>query len=765
MIRLRALLLISSVLLLGVAFICTFHGCASSPGPEHGLKYFGNENAPERPGSESGFGVKEDNRASFGQVKPPSAGVSGNLPALVPVGAGSGANPSNHNGDGSSFSGTWFDSGSIPSRVVNNAEVIATLPIAVPGSVPSEAEEIWVIQRFVPAKANAQPADNQAPVEPGTGALMARTADQRLVPVPLKHTDVHASISAYIASVDVTQQFENPYSEKIEAVYVFPLPHDAAINEFVMTIGERHIRGLIRDRAEAQQIYNQAKEQGYVASLLTQERPNIFTQSVANIEPGKQIDIAIKYYNTLAYVDGAYEFVFPMVVGPPHASGQATEVHYLNPAQRSGHDISVTIDLDAGVAVEQLSCATHHLVIKSHTASTATITLDPADSIPNKDLVLRYQVAGKHTKSAILTQRDPKDANSGYFTLVLYPPEDLTSLPRKPLEMVFTVDVSGSQSGEPLKQEKAAVRYALTHMDANDTFQVIRFGNTAIRRYAAPVAANAENVKDALGWVEGFDANEGTMLVDGLRASLNFPHDPARLRFVTFLTDGFIGNEAEALTEIKKDLGASRIFTFGVGSSTNRYLLDHMAKLGSGAVAYLNLKDDADTVMAQFFSRISHPALTDISLDFGSLKVSGVYPSRIPDLFAGRPVVVTGRYTGSGEATIHIKGSVGRETRDIPLTVNVSDPANVHAGLAAIWARHKIAELYDSAVTSTNAAAELVPAIKSTALSYGLMSPYTAFLAVDSLARTEGGHGTTVAVPVPVPEGVRYETTVGGGGH
>src|SRR5947208_11878295 len=201
----------------------------------------------------------------------------------------------------------------------------------------------------------------------------------REIPLPLEHTEVKALVSGFIATVEVTQQFQNPYDARIEAVYVFPLPHNASVNDFVMTIGERRIRGIIRERREAERIYQEAKERGYVASLLTEERPNIFTQSVANIEPGRAIDVNIKYFHTLDYVDGWYEFVFPMVVGPRFnppgttngigaverggrgASGQSTEVQYLRPHERSGHDISLAVNIDAGVPVEQVECKPHQV--------------------------------------------------------------------------------------------------------------------------------------------------------------------------------------------------------------------------------------------------------------------------------------------------------------------------------------------------------------------------------------------------------------------
>lgn len=612
-------------------------------------------------------------------------------------------------------------------------------------------------------------------VTPGCGELIIQDHNGRKnVPIPLDHTEVTAQIQGYVASVHVEQRYRNPYGEKIEAVYVFPLPQDAAVNEFVMTIGDRHIRGIIRERAEAERIYHEARAQGYVASLLTQERPNIFTQSVANIEPNKKIDINITYFNTMSYVDGSYEFVFPMVVGPRFnlpgstegvgavgrgrqgISGQKTEVQYLRPDERSGSDIGLSVDLNAGVPIEQLDSRNHKITVKQESPSHAIVSLDPADSIPNKDFVLRYKVAGAKVKSGMFVQRDD---HGGYFTLMLFPPATLAQLPRQPMEMVFTIDVSGSQSGAPLAQEKAATKYCLTHMNPSDTFQVVRFGDTAKTLFATPMPANEKNVQEALSYVDGLDATEGTMLVEGVHASLLFPHDESRLRFVAFMTDGFIGNEGEALREIHNCLGPARIFSFGVGSSTNRYLLDHMAKMGNGAAAYLGLNDDANQVMGDYFQRISHPAMTDISLDLGTMNASEVFPQRICDLFVGRPVVISGRFSGNVPKQVVVHGRVGGRTLEcvVPVSAENVESGPSHA-LASVWARAKLAELGDRAVWEQNT--ELPAQMKQVALAYGLVSDYTSFVAVDSLTKTSGDHGITIAVPVPVPDGVRYETTV-----
>jgi Ca-activated chloride channel family protein len=648
-----------------------------------------------------------------------------------------------------------------------------------PSARPSLDEEVWVIARNTP---NNDPPQPREPM-PGTGAMVTKVPDQaQPVPVPLKHTDVKAAVAGYVATVDVTQQFHNPYASKIEAVYVFPLPQDAAVNEFVMTIGDRKIRGIIRERQQAQQIYDDAKRQGYVASLLTQERPNVFTQAVANIEPGKQIDVTIRYYHTLKYADGWYEWVFPMVVGPRfnppgytegigaspkragNGSGQPVDVQYLAPDQRSGHDIAVNLAIDAGTPIEAVESPSHQVVTQRPSPTRAALALSPGDSIPNKDLVVRFKVAGEKLKTAVVVQRD-QQSTGGYFAVMLFPPETATDAPRRPLEMVFTVDVSGSMSGQPLDACKAALRAALTSMDGRDTFNVVTFAGDAKQLFPQAQPATRENLAKAIAFVDRQQGGGGTMMLEGVTRSFASPTVDGRDRVVAFMTDGLIGNEPQILQAVHTQRGDARLFSFGVGSAPNRYLLDNLARFGRGAVAYLGPQDDGAAIMRAYFDRVSRPAFADISLDANGLAISEVYPQRVPDLFAGRPVVIVGRFTGNPTGTLKLRGKVGTEERtiDVPLQLAQGEgtDAATHGGLRFVWARQKIAAISETAVYSSQDAAALPDKIKLVALEYGLMSQFTAFVAVDSSRRTEGESGTTVAVPVPVPEGVKYETTVG----
>ncbi|MFT5422308.1 MAG: Ca-activated chloride channel family protein [Phycisphaerales bacterium] len=651
----------------------------------------------------------------------------------------------------------------------------------------SPTDEVWII-----AQPETPMAVNPSDDEPGTGSLMTMlpgTTTQ--VAVPLKHTEVTGSVAGFIASVNVQQRFENPYDGKIEAVYVFPLPDNAAVNGFLMTVGDRTIRGIIRKRAEAEQIYAQARAQGYTASLLTQERPNIFTQKVANIEPGKRIDIDITYFNTLSYSDGWFEFAFPMVVGPrfnpssvaaagtgigaaergkPGSTAQATEIQYLRPNERSGHDIGLTLSIEAGMPIESVESVSHEIEIEEGSLSAIKVSLKDGDTIPNRDFVLRYKVAGDEVRSGLVVQPDA-DGEGGYFAAMLVPPTDLERLGRSPLEMVFVLDCSGSMRGTPLNQAKEAVRTALDRLQPGDSFQIIRFSENATSLGSEPLVATPANIQRGKAYLDSINSGGGTQMIEGIRAALGFAHDPERLRYVAFLTDGFIGNESEILAEIESGLGDSRIFSFGVGTSTNRHLMEQMASFGRGVVAYLNPGDESRPVMSLFMDRIEHAALTDVRLELPGAMASEMYPARMPDLYVGRPIVTLGRYEGTLDESDWGKNGgakmLGR-TGGLTAQVELGEPRFVDqdAGLDTVWARTKIASLNRGAITAGAASEreEYTQMVESLALNHNLMSAFTSFVAVDSTRVTEGSTGTSVGVPVPVPVGVAYETTVGSPG-
>ncbi len=598
---------------------------------------------------------------------------------------------------------------------------------------------------------------------------------------PLKRTDVKASISGFLSRVTVTQHFENPLNERIEAVYTFPLPQNAAVDDMTMLVGDRIIKGKIKPREEAKAIYDAARQAGRTASLLEQERPNIFTQSVANIRPGEKVKITISYVETLRYEAGSYEFVFPMVVGPRYIPGKqaigrsgggwAPDTNRVPDASRitpqvtpegtrAGHDITVEVALDAGVPIDVLRCTSHEVATQQHDAHRATVKLKNLATIPNKDFVLQYDVAGRKIEDAVLTHHGPK---GGFFSLILQPPDRVAPAEVTPRELVFVVDTSGSMSGFPMDKSKEVMRMALSSMLPRDTFNIITFAGDTHILFPQPVPATAENVAMAQRFLDGRRGGGGTEMMKAIRAALEPTRSQQHLRVVAFLTDGYVGNDMEIIAEVKKYSNA-RVFSFGIGNSVNRFLLDKMAEHGRGEVEYVMLNDDGSAAAKRFHERMRTPLLTDIRLEWNGLPVTDVYPKHIPDLFAAKPIVIHGRFSGAakGAVKVHAK-SAGR---DIVRTVYIDLPAQQpsHDVLASLWARTKIEDLTSSdyaAVQRGTLPLELRNEITKLGLDYRLMTQFTAFVAVEEKTVTEGGAPRRIEVPVEMPAGVSYQGVFG----
>ncbi|HMF54836.1 MAG TPA: VIT domain-containing protein, partial [Pyrinomonadaceae bacterium] len=353
---------------------------------------------------------------------------------------------------------------------------------------------------------------------------------------PLKHTDVKAEISGFLSRVTVTQEFENSFNEKIEAVYVFPLPQSAAVDDMTMHVGTRTVKGKIMRREQAQAVYEAARAGGHVASLLDQERPNIFTQSVANIMPGERVTVEISYVETLKYEDGTYQFSFPMVVGPRYIPGSPTgrqsngfspdttqvpDASRITPrpapaGMRAGHDISVQVTLDAGVPVENISSNTHEIDLQRTNDSSAIIKLKNQGEIPNRDFVLKYDVAGRRIEDALLTHHD---SNGGFFSFILQPPERVTVEDVTPKELVFVIDTSGSMEGFPIEKAKETMKLALQGLYPRDTFNLITFAGDTHVLFPQPVPATEENLRKAQEFLEGQRGSGGTEMMQAIKTA------------------------------------------------------------------------------------------------------------------------------------------------------------------------------------------------------------------------------------------------------
>src|SRR5713101_6936197 len=599
---------------------------------------------------------------------------------------------------------------------------------------------------------------------------------------PLKHTSARAEISGFLSRVVVTQEFENPFDEKIEAVYTFPLPQNAAVDDMTMIVGDRTVRGKILRREEAEAVYEAAKTNGQTASLLNQERPNIFTQSVANILPGEQIKITISYVETLKYEDGAYEFMFPMVVAPRYVPGSpsttpqqgngfASDTNKVPDASRItpqpvaegmrvGHDISLDITLDAGVIIDGLESKTHPIDIERAGDRRAHIHLKDLATIPNKDFIFRYDVAGKTVQDALLTHRSGR---GGFFTMILQPPERVTVEDVMPKELVFVLDTSGSMSGFPIEKAKETMKLALDNLYPTDTFNLITFSGDEHILFPEPVPATKDNLQKAQAFLESRQGGGGTEMMKAIKASMDPSDASDHVRIVCFMTDGYVGNDMEIIGEVQKHPNA-RVFAFGIGGSVNRFLLDGMAKYGRGEVEYVALNDDGSAAARRFHERVRNPLLTDISVDWNGLPVADVYPKTIPDLFGAKPVILSGRYTGAGKGVIRLKGKMSGVdfVREIPVDFSKAESQN--DVLSTLWARTRVDDLMSQDFKGVQQGVmkdDVKQAVVQLGLDFRLMTQFTSFVAVEEMIVTDGGQPRRIDVPVEVPEGVNREGVFG----
>jgi Ca-activated chloride channel homolog len=623
-------------------------------------------------------------------------------------------------------------------------------------------------------RTRAVPATEAPPQVSGYGYMQTGRAGKTAV-LPLRATSVKAEVVGMMSSVSVTQHFHNPSKKPIEAIYVFPLPQHAAVHAMTMRIGQRVITATIRKRSEAREVYERAKKQGKTASLLEQERANVFTQSVANIMPGDQIHVELRYVEELAPRDGEYEFVFPMVVGPRYmgegaslgkrGSGWADDTErvkdasrisppVLQPGTRPGNDISVSLRLATGVPISDLRSVTHRVQLQRPASDLAILDLDRGDRIPNRDFVVRYRLTGAKPAVSFLANRDAQ--GRGHFLLMVQPQRQVAKAAVAPREYVFVVDNSGSMDGTPIAQVKKAMQRCLTSLGSGDTFQIIRFSNSAERFAAAPLAPTTSNITKGLAFIDTMAGNGGTEFLPALELAVKAPRDPKRSRIIAFMTDGYIGYESQVMRYLRDNLGQANLFSFGVGTSVNRYLIDGMARIGHGEPFVILGREKEDVEIKRFFEMVSRPALTGISVDWGSLSVSDVTPRHVPDLFADRPITLAGRFGAAGRDTVTVRGFLAGAPfeQKVVIALPATGASSTSPALSYLWARRTIGELMDRHDTEEEMRPAIQRRVTELALQYNLMSKWTSFVAVDHVVRNAGGDQDTTAVPVPLPEGV-----------
>jgi Ca-activated chloride channel family protein len=662
---------------------------------------------------------------------------------------------------------------------------IATITVAASligavSTISSFANSVAPVMGPAPVFAVAKGSGNgAAQVDPDFVAPLAAlgTDGKTIGQCPLSHTSMDAKLSGYVARVNVTQVFTNPYKERIEAVYSFPLSADSAVDDMTIKIGNRTIKGEIKTKEAARQIYENAKNTGHTAALLNQERTNIFTQHVANIDPGKSIVVELSYVELLKFEDGKYTFAMPTTIGPRFfpgtdsspvsasaalsqvLSGANLVIGGANPQARiepaiASQNLSINVDVNAGMPIKNISSKLFPIMVDKQSADHAVVSLQKSQNYPNKDFVLTYELENPNAlKSGYLTYRDDtaKDKD-GYATFMLLPPAKITPANAAPKEMIFLIDCSGSQRGLPIEKAKETLHYIVNHMNPNDTFQILAFNEEVATLSERPISASVAGKLHAHGFISRLNATGGTWMGPAVERVLKqqgkADDDLKRLRIVTFMTDGYVGNDVEIMSMVQKDRKDSRWFSFGTGDSVNRSLIDNVARLGGGEADFVLLNSSAEEVGKKFYSRIASPALTDVKLKTEGIELYDVYPGTVSDVWANKPLYFTARYREAGQGKVMLTGYANGRPYQQCLAVTLPLRDTTNSAIEKVWSRQKIDHLTDqdlSGLSSGNVNPGIRKAITKVALDHKLMSDFTSFVAVDSAVY---GGKSMLTVPV-----------------
>jgi Ca-activated chloride channel family protein len=660
-------------------------------------------------------------------------------------------------------------------------------PLSAGGGLATFVASLPARAVVAPRPALADPSERRRAADPKAFVprLTARGADgKEVLELPLAHTRVVAQVSGNVARVEVTQYYLNPSKDRLEVVYAFPLPPNAAVTDMLFRVGNRVVLSEVKPREEAKRTYQAAKQEGRTAALTEQERPNLFTQSVANVPPGDTVAVVLRYVHEVPFDGGRYHFHFPTTIGPRYvpgvplggAGGEGVRSPHTDrvpdasrvtppvvpPGRRSGHDVDVLLRLVPAAAFEDVVAKSHRVVTGVDGGGTRLVALAEDDRVPNKDLVLSWRPAGTEPGAHALVQREKGE---DFLMLFLQPPAEVRPALVRPKELVFLLDKSGSMMGPPIERAKSLVARALDALGPDDTFQIVAFDGAAQAMTAAPVPGTPEEVARAKGWLSRLSGGGGTEMLEGIRAALGAPADPRRLRLVVFCTDGFIGNEAEIIEAVSAMRGSARVFGFGIGTSVNRYLVEGVGRAGRGAAEVVDPKEPPDEAVARLFHRLDRPVLTDLEISFEGAQVTDLLPARLPDLFAGQPLVLAGRTRGGAPAGVILRGRLGEAPWEARLPV-VSGRADAQAAgteqpvAGTLWARRRIDDLISERPTAPSPSA--VEEIVGHALRFKLVTPYTSFVAVERELRVDPALPLAQAlVPNELPEGVSHEGIFG----
>lgn len=635
-----------------------------------------------------------------------------------------------------------------------------------------------------PLESHAQPAAFVTPNEMGAGSLLLQTTQEgRYIEAPRLATDVDIDVNGPTARAVLTQAFENSTDKWVEALYVFPLPEDSAVYSLKMIVGNRVIVADIKEKQAARAIYEQARKQGKRATLVEQQRPNVFTNAVANIGPHEKIVVQIEYQQAVRLADGRFSLRVPLVVAPRYSPQGASPITQqadlkagwgrtqdsksrkagdkpvsaplMAPGSARTNPVTLKVNLNAGFPLDDIKSLYHTVKIDRLNDSARRIVLD-GDAKTDRDFVLEWNAIASNVPSVgLFREHVGKD---DYVLAYVTPPAVVT--PQKAgREIVFVIDNSGSMGGTSIEQARASLDYALSQLEPSDRFNVIRFDNTMTKFFPDSVLATADNITSARRFVTGLEAAGGTEMLPPLNAALDDSHQANGLRQVVFLTDGEVSNEQQLLDAIAKSRGRSRIFMVGIGSAPNTYLMTRAAELGRGSFTHIGSVAEVNERMRTLFDKLENPAVTDVAAVFSEKNVS-LSPNLLPDIYHGEPLVLAARI-GKAAGTLTVSGMIG----DRPWTISLPlDQASNARGISKIWARRQIDDAEVNHTLGKITQTEADKRILQLALDHHLVTRLTSLVAVDAKRLRPANVPLTEAdIPLQLPAGWDYKTLLGVG--
>jgi Ca-activated chloride channel family protein len=610
------------------------------------------------------------------------------------------------------------------------------------------------------------------------GSLLLRTEREGIfLPAPVLATEVRIRVAGLLARATVTQRFHNPTQEWLEGVYVFPLPDTAAVDGLRMIVGERIIEGKIKEREEAKRVYTEARAQGRKASLVEQERPNVFTTSVANIGPDENIEIVIEYQEDLHYEGGRFELRFPMVVGPrfiPGAEGidgfdgtgwgrntprvpdaERITPPVIHPDEGPINPVRIRVDLDAGVPLSRVASPSHGIQVEKRGTSRHLVRLEGETVAADRDFVLEWEPeTAEHPRAALFTEERGEDH---YALLMVMPPQGEGALrSRMSRETIFVIDTSGSMHGTSIEQARGALLLALGRLQPDDWFNVIQFNSATEALFPTSVRAHRGTVEEAQRYVKRLGAEGGTQMLPALREALGGTEAGGAVRQVIFITDGNVGNEAQLFSYVKQHLGASRLFTVGIGSAPNSHFMRKAARFGRGTFTHIGSPQEISAKMRELLGKLESPVLRDIRAAWSDPRAE-VWPERIPDLYLGEPILVVAKLREAGTDVV-LSGQRDRHFWELRFGLVGGAQGT---GIDKLWARKKIAALMDSLAEGADLDA-VRREVTELGIRHHLVSRYTSLVAVDVTPTAPvSAIPKTRPLPVNLPAGWSYEKVFG----